>query len=68
VVEKTPPYALAVYEIGPNLMSYAVEDFERCVQLYAECEASGNWPSYPTDPQVIDINAAPTAANPITFA
>ena len=68
VVEKTPPYALAVYEIGPNLMSYAIEDFEKAVKLYSECEASGNWPAYPTDPQVIDIGAAPTAANPITFA
>ena len=68
VVEKSPPYAVAVYELGPNLMTYAIEDFERAVKLYAECTASGEWPGYPTDPQVIDIGAAPSAAQPITFA
>lgn len=68
VVEKTPPYAVAVYELGPNLTSYAIEDFERAVKLYSECTASGEWPGYPTDPQVIDVGAAPSAAQPITFA
>lgn len=68
VVEKSPPYAVAVYEIGPNLMSYAIEDFERAVKLYADCTASGDWPGYPQDPQVIDVGAAPSAATPITFA
>lgn len=68
VVEKTPPYAVAVYELGPNLTSYAIEDFERAVKLYADCSASGEWPGYPTDPQVIDVGAAPSAAQPITFA
>lgn len=68
VVEKAPPYAVAVYELGPNLTSYAIEDFERAVKLYADCTASGEWPGYPTEPQVIDVGAAPAAAQPITFA
>jgi len=68
VVEKSPPYAVAVYELGPNLMSYAVEDFEEAVKLYASCTASGEWPGYATDPQVIDIGSAPAASTPITFA
>ena len=59
---------MAVYEIGPNLMSYAIEDFERAVKLYADCTASGDWPGYPQDPQIIDVGAAPSASTPITFA
>ena len=68
VVEKAPPYAVAVYELGPNLTSYAIEDFERAVKLYADCTASGEWPGYSAEPQVIDVGAAPSAAQPITFA
>ena len=66
-VEKEPPFACAVCEIGPELMSYAVADFEKAVNLYKECTASGIWPAYPDDIQVIDIKAA-SVATPITFA
>jgi hypothetical protein len=68
VVEKAPPYAVAVYELGPNLTSYAIEDFERAIKLYSDCTASGVWPAYPEEPQVIDIGAPASAASPITFA
>jgi hypothetical protein len=43
-VEKEPPYATAVCEIGPELMSWAVSDFEKAISLYRECSASGVWP------------------------
>ena len=66
-VEKEPPYATAVCEIGPELMSYALADFERAVNLYRDCTASGVWPAFPDDVQVIDIKGASTAT-PITFA
>ena len=66
-VEKEPPFATAVCEIGPELMSYAIADFERAVNLYRECTASGVWPAFPDDVQVIDIKGASTAT-PITFA
>ncbi len=67
-VEKKPPYATAVYEIGPELMSYAVADFEKAVTLYKSCTALDEWPGYPTEVQVLDINAPATAASTITFA
>ena len=66
-VEKEPPFATAVCEIGPDLMSYAVSDFEKAITLYKDCTASGVWPSYPEEVQVIDIKSTTTAA-PINFA
>ena len=66
-VEKEPPFATAVCEIGPELMSYAVSDFEKAVTLYRDCTASGVWPAFTDDVQVIDIKGASTAT-PITFA
>jgi hypothetical protein len=68
-IEKEAPYATAIYEIGPNLSSYAVADFEKAVKLYEAGVTFDSWPGYPTDPQVIDIGAEPTkAATPINFA
>lgn len=66
-IEKAPPYATAVVEIGPELMSYAVSDFEKALQTYRECTTLNSWPAYPDDVQVIDIKGA-SASTPITFA
>jgi exodeoxyribonuclease VIII len=66
-VEKEPPFACAVCEVGPELMSWAIADFEKAVNLYKECTASRVWPSYPEEIQVIDAKSTTTAA-PINFA
>jgi hypothetical protein len=66
-IEKEPPYATAVCEIGPELMSYAIADFEKAVTLYRQCVETGIWPAYTDDVQVIDIKAVSTAT-PINFA
>jgi exodeoxyribonuclease VIII len=66
-IEKEPPFACAVCEVGPELMSWAIADFEKAVTLYKECTASGVWPAYTDDIQVIDIKSTTTAA-PINFA
>ena len=66
-VEKEPPFATAVCEIGPELMSWAVADFEKALTLYRDCTASGVWPAYPDDIQVIDVKTTSTAT-PINFA
>jgi exodeoxyribonuclease VIII len=66
-IEKEPPFACAVCEVGPELMSWAIADFEKAVTLYKECTASGVWPAYPDDIQVIDVKSTTTAA-PINFA
>lgn len=66
-VEKEPPFATAVCEVGPELMSWAIADFEKALTLYRDCTASGIWPAYPDDIQVIDVKTVSTAS-PITFA
>ena len=66
-IEKQPPYATAVVEIGPELMSYAVADFEKALQTYRECTTLGEWPAYGDEVQVIDIKG-PTTSTAITFA
>jgi hypothetical protein len=66
-IEKEPPFAWSICEVGPDLMSYAVADFEKAVTLYKECTASGVWPAYTEEIQVIDIKSTTTAA-PINFA
>jgi exodeoxyribonuclease VIII len=66
-VEKEPPFATAVCEVGPELMSWAIADFEKALTLYKECTASGVWPAYTEEIQVIDVKST-TAAAPINFA
>jgi exodeoxyribonuclease VIII len=66
-IEKEPPFAWSICEVGPDLMSYAVSDFEKAVSLYKSCTESGVWPSYTQEIQVIDIKSTTTAA-PINFA
>ena len=66
-IEKEAPFACSICEVGPELMSWAIADFEKAVNLYKDCTASGVWPSYPEEIQVIDIKSTTTAA-PINFA
>ena len=66
-VEKEPPFACSVCEVGPELMSWAIADFEKAVSLYKSCTESRVWPAYPEEIQVIDIKSTTTAA-PINFA
>lgn len=60
--------ATAVYELGPELTSYAVADFEKAVTLYKSCTALGEWPGYSDEITTIDLNAPTSAATPINFA
>ena len=39
VVEKEPPYATAVYELGPELMTWGLFDFEAAVKAYKTATA-----------------------------
>jgi hypothetical protein len=66
-VEKEPPFATSICEVGPELMSWAVSDFEKAVNLYRDCTASGVWPAYTDEIQVIDVKTTSTST-PITFA
>ena len=63
-----PPSATAVVEIGPDLMSYAVSDFEKALALYRECTTLNEWPAYGDEVQVIDIKPSASSSTAITFA
>ena len=46
VVEKSPPFAVACYYADTEMIFAGNEEVRRCLALYEECEASGDWPGY----------------------
>lgn len=66
--EKTPPFLSASYEFGPELMTYAIADFEQAVTTYKGCVALNEWPGYPAEVTTLDIPSKASAAAPLTFA
>ena len=68
-VEKTPPYASAVFTLGPELMTRGLFDYETALKLYKQCIETKEWPGYTTEVQVLDLQPKQPANNtPITFA
>jgi hypothetical protein len=55
VVEKQAPYGVGVYVLDDESLQLAKEEIKGLMRLYAECEASGNWPTYDTDIKNISI-------------
>ena len=49
VVEKTPPYAVALYELSPTLLDAARVLYRRDLATAAACLARQQWPGYPTE-------------------
>lgn len=45
-VEKTPPYAVAVYAADDLIRHRGKQARDRNLRTYAECKASGKWPGY----------------------
>lgn len=56
-VEKTPPYAVAVYAVNPEILRLGKTRRDPNLRSYAECKASGRWPSYPETIQHISLPA-----------
>lgn len=54
-VEKTPPYAVAVYAASDEVMRYGEKRRLPNVRTIAECRASGKWPAYPDKIQRIGL-------------
>jgi hypothetical protein len=59
VVEVTPPYAVAVYEISPDALDLGASMMSDALSLIAECEDAGVWPGYA--PEVQSLNLPPWA-------
>lgn len=55
-VEKTPPYAVAVYQLDDIVLNAGRVTIERDIQLLRNCMESGKWPGYPEE---VNIAALP---------
>lgn len=57
VVEVTPPFAVAVYEIAPDALDLGVGLMNDALDLIAQCEDAGEWPGYAPDVQSLNLPA-----------
>jgi exodeoxyribonuclease VIII len=53
-VEKTKPYAPAVYEASPMLLTCGTERIQKALALLAKCRADNHWPGYPEEIMTLD--------------
>jgi hypothetical protein len=51
VIEKAPPYAVAVYELPPEIVAEGRAIIRKAFRTYAECMKADEWPAYPTTVQ-----------------
>ena len=56
-VEKEAPFAVAVYRILDDVIDLGREEIARLMPRWAECERSGKWPGYSTEPEDVGIPA-----------
>lgn len=54
-VEKTAPYAVAVYDLAREAINAGRAEYIRLLQLYIECERHGEWPAYNSDVQELNL-------------
>ena len=54
-VEKTPPYAVAVYQLDDVAMEVGRALYQRDLMTLAECKISHQWPAYPETIQVLSL-------------
>ena len=46
VVEKTPPYFVAVYVLSPEFLAWGWSQVHRLLRLEKECRDKNKWPNY----------------------
>jgi hypothetical protein len=63
-VEKTAPYAVAVYELDAEAMAAGNELRLRDLRMIADCRATGEWPGYGDDCQALSLPKWALSANP----
>lgn len=54
-VEKSPPYAVAIYELESDAIELGRQKYKKALSIYKHCLATGEWPGYPTDIQIITL-------------
>jgi hypothetical protein len=63
-VEKTAPYAVAVYELDAAAMAAGDELRQRDMRVIADCQATKEWPGYGDDCQTLSLPSWALTANP----
>ena len=58
VVEKAPPYAVALYDLSAAFLAAARARYRRDLATAAECLTRQHWPGYPTDIVTLSLDAA----------
>jgi hypothetical protein len=53
VVEKTPPYLVGVHQLDREFVEIGRKKAARARRIFAECTASGVWPGYPPEVQLL---------------
>lgn len=54
-VEKTPPYAVAIYRLDDAAVEYGRRQYRRALRTIADCIESGTWPAYSDDVEPITL-------------
>jgi exodeoxyribonuclease VIII len=47
-IEKTPPYAIAIFILDEEVIEHGVQEFKRLLQRLKHCKDANIWPSYET--------------------
>ena len=63
-VEKTAPYAVAVYELDAAAMAAGDELRQRDMRVIADCQATKEWPGYGDTCQALSLPSWALTANP----
>lgn len=68
VVEKEPPFLTAVFEMHQDLIAEGEMLMLQALKSYEACRSFNQWPSYPSEVQVIARPASTAQLAPINFA
>lgn len=53
-IEKTPPYEIAVYPVGPSILAFGDRLRTKAMRVYAKCKRENKWPGYNPDARVLE--------------
>lgn len=54
-IEKTPPYAVGVYELHPDDIEAASEQVDPLIMTFEDCQRSGEWPGYSPEIETLHL-------------
>jgi len=54
-VEKTPPWGIGIYIIEPEARRIGRIEYQRDLEIYAQCHSQDEWPCYPNEVRDIEL-------------